>query len=184
MEREPAGDDASRPPGPREYRRGSVPAKPPGAATSAARPRSRSNGRPPAAAAAAAEGLSEPVVSGPAVSGPAVSGPAVSGPVVSGPAVLDAESAEGELSAPVWLGSAPPRIASPEQGKPTHLARSRYHIALCAIALLAFVVVASFVTLWLGRNIDNLTRLLEIIFAPIIAVVAAAVAFYYRGSSL
>jgi len=183
MEREPAGDDvspaASRPPGPRQYRRGSVPAKPPGAATSAARPRSRSNGRPPAAAAAAAEGLSEPVVSGPAVSGPAVSGPAV-----SGPAVLDAESAEGELSAPVWLGSAPPRIASPEQGKPTHLARSRYHIALCAIALLAFVVVASFVTLWLGRNIDNLTRLLEIIFAPIIAVVAAAVAFYYRGSSL
>jgi len=178
MEREPAGDDASpaasRPPGPRQYRRGSVPAKPPGAATSAARPRSRSNGRPPAAAAAAAEGLSEPVVSG----------PAVSGPVVSGPAVLDAESAEGELSAPVWLGSAPPRIASPEQGKPTHLARSRYHIALCAIALLAFVVVASFVTLWLGRNIDNLTRLLEIIFAPIIAVVAAAVAFYYRGSSL
>ncbi|MGO9188152.1 MAG: hypothetical protein ACLP8X_06770, partial [Streptosporangiaceae bacterium] len=173
-----AGDDASpaasRPPGSRQYRRGSVPAKPPGTATSAARPRSRSNGRPPAAAAAAAEGLSEPVVSGPAVSGPAV----------SGPAVLDAESAEGELSAPVWLGSAPPRIASPEQGKPTHLARSRYHIALCAIALLAFVVVASFVTLWLGRNIDNLTRLLEIIFAPIIAVVAAAVAFYYRGSSL
>ena len=100
MEREPAGDDASpaasRPPGPRQYRRGSVPAKPPGTATSAARPRSRSNGRPPAAAAAAAGGLSEPVVSG-----PVVSGPVVSGPVVSGPAGVDAESAEGELSAPV-----------------------------------------------------------------------------------
>ncbi len=85
MEREPAGDDASpaasRPPGPRQYRRGSVPAKPPGTATSAARPRSRSNGRPPGAAAAAAGGLSEPVV--------------------SGPAGVDAESAEGELSAPV-----------------------------------------------------------------------------------
>ncbi len=162
MEREPAGNEAlpaaSRSPGARAIRRGSIPPKQGGNATSATRPKSRSNGQPPAAAAWPAEGLSEPVE-------------------------LDAESAEGELSEPVMLGSAPPQIASPEEGKPTHLAKSRYHIALCAIALLAFVVVASFVTLWLGQSIDNLTRLLEIIFAPIIAVVAAAVAFYYHGSS-
>jgi hypothetical protein len=43
-------------------------------------------------------------------------------------------------------------------------------------------VVGSFVTLWHGQNIEDLTRLLEIIFAPLVAVVGVAVAFYYRGS--
>lgn len=125
-------------------------------ATSAARPRSRSNGQQPIAPARA-EGL-------------------------SGVIELDPESAAGELSEPVPLGgSPPPKIEPPEESKPTHLAKSQYGIALCAIGLLAFIVVAAFVTLWRGQNIDTLTRLLEIIFAPVVAVVAAAVAFYYRG---
>jgi hypothetical protein len=38
--------------------------------------------------------------------------------------------------------------------------------------------------LWRGGNVDNLTRLLDIIFAPLVAVVGVAVAFYYRGNSL
>jgi hypothetical protein len=53
---------------------------------------------------------------------------------------------------------------------------------MSSVALLTFVVVASFVTIWLGKPIDDLTRLLEILFAPLVALVAAAVAFYYRSS--
>jgi hypothetical protein len=64
----------------------------------------------------------------------------------------------------------------------SHMEKSRLRIAQYSVGLLAFVVVGSFVTLWLGRSIDDLSRLLDIIFAPIIAVVAAAVAFYYRSS--
>ena len=92
---------------------------------------------------------------------------------------------QGELSEPVRVrgGDPLPNFAPPKEGKPTHLAKSRYVIALCSVALLTFVVVAAFVTIWRGQNIDNLTRVLEIIFAPIVAVVAAAVAFYYHSSS-
>jgi apolipoprotein N-acyltransferase len=112
----------------------------------------------------------------------------LSKPIVLGPVpseINPRESAEGSLSAPIDFpaGLAPPEIARPDQVV-THLDRSRFQFAMCSVALLAFVVVATFVTIWLGRSIDNLTRVLEIIFAPLVAVVAAAVAFYYRGSSL
>lgn len=90
------------------------------------------------------------------------------------PAELDPESPVGDVPGP---------LVSPVVGK-SHLAWARLAIALCSVALLMFVVVAAFATIWKGQNIDNLTRLLEIIFAPIVAVVAAAVAFYYKGSSL
>ena len=105
---------------------------------------------------------------------------------LSEPVPLEGESAEeGGLSRPVPLEYAPPEIAAPKQGKPTQLATARLLIALCSIVILTFVVVASFVTLWLSKSsIDNLTRVLEIVFAPLVALVAAAVAFYYRGSSL
>lgn len=101
---------------------------------------------------------------------------------LSEPFALEPESAdEGQLSEPVPLDYAPPEMSSPKEGKPTPMATARLLIAMCSIAILMFVVVASFVTIWLGVGIDNLTRVLEIIFAPIVAVVAAAVAFYYRG---
>jgi hypothetical protein len=103
---------------------------------------------------------------------------------LSEPVQVGAENSQGRLSPPVELDSAPPQIASPETGKPIPMATVRFLIALLSIAILAFVVVASFVTIWQGQNIDNLTRLLEIIFAPLIALVAAAVAFYYRSSNL
>jgi hypothetical protein len=141
----------------RAVRRGSVPSKPAGNATSPAPPRSRNNGKPQEVAAHP-EGLSAPFV-------------------------VDAEPAARELSGPVKVGSSPPGIAHPEESNPT-LARSRFALALCSVALLTFVVVASFVSLWQGVKIEDLTRILEILFAPLVAVVAAAVAFYYRGSSL
>ena len=101
---------------------------------------------------------------------------------LSDPVELDAESAAGDLSEPFEMGSPPPKIAPPQESEST-LARSRFAFAVSSVALLAFVVVASFVSLWLGLKIDDLTRLLEIMFAPLVALVAAAVAFYYRGSA-
>jgi hypothetical protein len=99
---------------------------------------------------------------------------------------VPAEQASGsparEMSGPT--SERPGKIVTPKQGRATHLAWSRFTLAMCSVAILGFVVVASFLTLWRGQGIDNLTRLLEIIFAPIVAVVGVAVAFYYRGSSL
>lgn len=62
------------------------------------------------------------------------------------------------------------------------LAVRRFAVACIVVVALAVVVITSFVTLWVGGNIDSLTRLLEIIFAPIVAVVAVALGFYYRSS--
>jgi hypothetical protein len=83
-----------------------------------------------------------------------------------------------ELSGLIDLPSAPPGLDKPVAV--THMDKSRFRIALFAVALLAFVVVAAFASLWQGRNIEDLTRLLEILFAPLVAVVTAVVAFYYR----
>jgi hypothetical protein len=101
---------------------------------------------------------------------------------LSEPRVLGPGPSGGELSGPVGLASAPEGIATPEYGKPTHLARARFRIALCSIAVLAFIVVAAFASLWSGQSIDSITRLLEVVFAPVVAVVTAAVAFYYRDN--
>jgi hypothetical protein len=98
------------------------------------------------------------------------------------PVAQDPRSSPGDLNGPIT--EHPGKIITPKEGKAAHLARSRLLLALCGVALLGFVVVASFVTLWRGGNVDNLTRLLDIIFAPLVAVVGVAVAFYYRGNSL
>lgn len=76
----------------------------------------------------------------------------------------------------------PGQLEVPKTGKPIPLATARFIIALLSIAILAFVVVAAFATLWQGQSIDNLSRLLEILFAPLVALVGVAVAFYYRSN--
>jgi hypothetical protein len=104
---------------------------------------------------------------------------------LSPPVELGAESATEKLSGPVEVGSPPLGIAPPEESsKAADLTGPRFRLAICSVTILAFIVVATFVTIWRGQNVDGLTRVLEIIFAPILALVAAAVAFYYRGSSL
>jgi hypothetical protein len=111
----------------------------------------------------------------------------LSGPVQLGTPLLQSlplEDEEEGLSGPVQLDTPPLQVLPPEYGKAAHLAVVRFRIALFSIAILSFVVVASFVTLWLGQSVDNLTRVLEIIFAPLVALVAAAVAFYYRSNLL
>ena len=46
--------------------------------------------------------------------------------------------------------------------------------------ILGLVVIASFVILWRAKaDTDDLTRVLEIIFAPIVALVGVTLAFYY-----
>lgn len=162
MVREPAGSrttprSAAPSPGARTVRRGSVPSKPAGKATTPAPARSRSNGR-------VQDGQAQPEG-------------------LSAPFEVDADHAPVELSGPGPVGTSPPGIAQPEESNPTP-PWSRFWLALCAVGLLTFVVVASFVSLWHGMKIDDLTRLLEIIFAPLVAVVAVVVAFYYRSSSL
>jgi hypothetical protein len=60
--------------------------------------------------------------------------------------------------------------------------RVRGKIALYLLALLAGVVVASFVFMWVNPDrIDAMKTLLEIVFSPLIALVGAATGFYFGG---
>lgn len=53
-------------------------------------------------------------------------------------------------------------------------------IALVLVFLLVAIVAVSFLTLWIrDPSFDNLKGLLELIFAPIIAVVGSATGFYF-----
>jgi hypothetical protein len=77
----------------------------------------------------------------------------------------------------------PPPLGHPKLGRVIHMNTARFLIALCALATLIFVVVATFITLWRGNiPVDNLMRVLEVLFAPLVALVGVAVAFYYRGN--
>jgi hypothetical protein len=76
-------------------------------------------------------------------------------------------------------------LSRPRLGQPIHVNTARFLVALCSLAILMFVVVATFVTLWNGHTpIDELMRVLEVLFAPLVALVGVAVAFYYyRGGT-
>jgi hypothetical protein len=94
-----------------------------------------------------------------------------------------ADEGQEQLSAPIALSRPVLTAGRPGVGKPFNIHAARFRLALCSIALLAFVVVAAFVGLYLRRSsIEDITRLLEIMFAPLVALVAAAVAFYYRSN--
>ena len=78
----------------------------------------------------------------------------------------------------------PCRSAVPSFGRPIHLNTVRFIIALLSLLILMFVVVMTFVILgWRGSvPVENLMRVLEVLFAPLVALVGVAVAFYYRGN--
>src|SRR5690348_11849270 len=68
------------------------------------------------------------------------------------------------------------RLGSTRFGRTIHVNTARFFIALCALTTLIFVVVASFITLWLGHvRVEDLMRVLEVLFAPLIALVGVAV---------
>jgi hypothetical protein len=99
------------------------------------------------------------------------------GPPLAGP--VDDQPGDEEDMAPQGLLEADD-ISKPVQ---VPLSTARYRIATAAMAILGFVVIATFVSLWREKaSIDDLTRVLEIIFAPIIALVGVALAFYYRST--
>jgi hypothetical protein len=106
------------------------------------------------------------------------------GPPITAPSLGDEGELPGPGNAPAQLEEteSPKPLLNPKESKPIDLATVRFRIAVFSMAILAFVVVASFVTLWRTQpSIDNLTRLLEIIFAPLVALAGVAVAFYYRS---
>jgi hypothetical protein len=74
-------------------------------------------------------------------------------------------------------------LTARQLAKPVHLSTARYRMARASMAILGLVVIASFVILWRAKaSVDDLTRVLEIIFAPIVALVGVALAFYYRST--
>ena len=85
----------------------------------------------------------------------------------------------------IAAGSVPPPLARPELGRAAQVLWVRFIIALLSLGTLVFVVVATFLTLWRTHvPIDYLMRVLEVIFAPLVALVGVAVAFYFRGKDL
>jgi hypothetical protein len=63
------------------------------------------------------------------------------------------------------------------------LSRARYRMAMAAMAILGLVVIGSFALLWRGKaSTEDLTRVLEIIFAPIVALVGVSLAFFSRSN--
>jgi hypothetical protein len=87
---------------------------------------------------------------------------------------------------PAAAGSTPPPLGHPKfVGRTIHLNTARFIIASGSLVILAFVVIMSFVIVGWRSNVpvDNLMRLLEVLFAPLVALVGIAVAFYYHGNS-
>lgn len=77
-------------------------------------------------------------------------------------------------------GGKPRGLSRPRLSQPIHVNTARFLVALCSLAILMFVVVATFVTLWNSHApLDYLMRVLEVLFAPLVALVGVAVAFYY-----
>lgn len=103
----------------------------------------------------------------------------------SPPEGLEPVQQAGVTQHPAAAGSPPPELIHPKFGRTIHVSTARFIVAMCSIATLIFVVVATFVTLWQGHVlIDELMRVLEVLFAPLVALVGVAVAFYYKGNAL
>lgn len=65
-------------------------------------------------------------------------------------------------------------------GRPRSLEETRAQVARALVALLAVVILFSFLTLWMvAPTGDQLEGLLTIIFGPLIALVSAAVGYYF-----
>ena len=123
-------------------------------------------------------------------------GRAASGPPDAGEGIFDAaqgDPPEGLVAAPApteltrpqpqpaAAGRPPPPLGRAEVvGLPIPISWARFLIAFFSLGTLIFVVVATFVTLWQPRvPIDDLMRVLEVLFAPLVALVGVALAFYF-----
>lgn len=102
-----------------------------------------------------------------------------------GPAPSNAGSA-GEVldltAEPVGPPSAPPQ-KKPYDPSP-HRERMRGIIVLTLLGILAGIIAAAFIALWLEAiSSADLQTLLNLVFSPIIGLVGAAAGFYYGGRS-
>jgi len=62
--------------------------------------------------------------------------------------------------------------------------QARRNIAYCLIALLFFICVANFVTLWgTAIQVEDVMKILQILLSPVIALVSAMTGFYYGTKS-
>jgi hypothetical protein len=61
--------------------------------------------------------------------------------------------------------------------------RLRGWIAISLLGMLAFVLLCSFVSMWIGIDKELLQTVLTIIVGPLIALVSAATGFYYGSRS-
>jgi hypothetical protein len=61
--------------------------------------------------------------------------------------------------------------------------RVRGWLAAALVGLVAFEVVAAFLALALGAETANIRSLLEVLFAPSVALAGSATGFYFAGKS-
>jgi hypothetical protein len=62
--------------------------------------------------------------------------------------------------------------------------QARRNIAYCLIALLFFICIASFITLWCTKiPVEQITKILQILLGPVIALVSAMTGVYYGTKS-
>lgn len=162
--KEPA--EAGQPAKPRRNRRENATPKPP--ANEARSPSATANGHPAPGQGDEGEGFHEARADSPE---------GFSEPLTAEP--LPAELVRTQQQS-TTAGRPPPSLGRARVSRPIHVNTARFYIALCALATLMFVVVASFVSLWVFHvAAEDLMRLLEVLFAPLIALVGIAVAFYY-----
>lgn len=61
--------------------------------------------------------------------------------------------------------------------------RIRGRIALTLLAMLAGVLLLTFISMWFGMNAEVLRTVLTIVFGPLVTLVSAATGFYYGSRS-
>jgi hypothetical protein len=87
-------------------------------------------------------------------------------------------------------GGSPISLRREEQAFPTvhSIAKrredARWYIALIIVLLLAFIVIASFVSLWARGNtpVDDVVKVIGAIIGPVIGIVGAVTGFYFSES--
>jgi len=61
---------------------------------------------------------------------------------------------------------------------------ARQWIALMVVSALAFIVISSFVSLWVygAKSIDDVVKVIEAVTSPVIGIVGAVTGFYFGES--
>lgn len=102
---------------------------------------------------------------------------------------LRVDPAEGRVDLTATEPEGPTQEAlAPLATRPYSLARQREdmraRVALALVGLLAFVVVAAFVTLWVEGGLAEGTKdLLTLILGPVVTLVGSVIGYYFGGQA-